>query len=434
MRAKRPYLFSLRWLAGVLRGATRASVWLRLLPALLVYGLGVFAIWSVPTQSYPTGGPSLVEALYYGLQLFTLDGANFYPVGGSVLGRGLMWFALFAAPAITASAVLEGFLVVRRALRSSESRISAMAAPVVVCGYGVHGRIVVEEAVALHHDVVVVDQALADVEQLIVGSRVVPVVAGDMTVPETLQKAGAARATHLWFCSGDPLMNLKGALIARRAVPPSRPLTRALIPMVDDDGVEALLVRCMGGAGLQTFQQFGGAAEQLIALNAVRTSLASFRADATASRIVVVGLGRFGRAVLHRLLQDAEAEPFPGRTLLTLVDARAVPQLVGLRERAETLGWSVEERLGIDAEMWAMDVAAAPPHLVLMCTDSDSLNLRCAAILVPLHQTATHADPPRVQVVMRMFNPLSEGVSELDHITMHSVAQLLRQKVRERLQ
>ena len=118
-----------------------------------------------------------------------------------------------------------------------------------------------------------------------------------------------------------------------------------------------------------------------------------------------------------------------------MVDARAVRrgQPVGYnatfraphasRDAAEA-GWTFTVSPHRDAEAWTADTLRTPPTLVFFCTDDDSLNLRCAALL-------REAGGEGIEIVLRMTNPLREGEQRLRGITVHSVAELLRAKLEQ---
>src|SRR5205823_1104596 len=100
-------------------------------------------------------------ALYHSLRFFTLDARGF-PTGPHRGLNGLFWFVLFGAPAITASALLDGFLYLRKQLLSPVVRVQGMREPVVVCGCGSHGRVLMDLLVAEGREVVAVDVDLPE--------------------------------------------------------------------------------------------------------------------------------------------------------------------------------------------------------------------------------------------------------------------------------
>lgn len=408
--------------------ASRPGFWARLLPAVAVYALTVYALATVPTLHGPEGLPA-AEAAYFALRFFAIDGDAFYPRSQSAAENALMWFVLFAAPAIAASAIFEVFLVFRRAVASPHTRAAAMERPVIVCGLGTHGRIVVEHAIANAREVVVIDLDVAESETMVVDGELVPVLRGDFMQPSVLRQAGAERAEMIWFCGGDPLTNLKGAVIARESVPPERPGTRALVPMVDDDLAEELLIECVGRRGIVEFRQFGTAACHLVNSARVRRTLARIAAG-TEGRVSIVGFGRFGRATL-RELGEAWSKLGNTRTLsVEVIDPTSAARIAAMTQRCAEQTLHLYAGDEIDGERWSSTARRNPPMLVFFCTADDSLNLRCAANLLERNGRAPTGRPTAdIEVVLRMTSPLHEGEQQVANITMHSVAALLRAEV-----
>ncbi|MCA9579638.1 MAG: NAD-binding protein [Polyangiales bacterium] len=410
---------------SVLAFATRRGFILRAVPLISLYALTVYALANVPTLAAPTGLPR-PQAVYYAFRFFALDGDGFFPRSTVPAENALMWFVLFADPALTAGAVFEVLLRFWRVVRSASARIAAMDAPVVVCGFGTHGRIVAEYAVRAGRDVVVVERAVADVDAMMVGGRSVPVIVGDMTSASVLRAAGVERAEAVWFTAGDPLINLKAAVVARESVPPDRPGTRALVPMVDDDLAESLLLECVGDRGIEAFRQFDSAAQRLLAQPAIAAALS--RCDAADTRVAIIGFGRFGRAVFRALLHAkgccAEDVPDGGARCIEVVDQHGTHREPYAREEAASAGWTFVASQHRDAEEWTASALTSPPTVAFFCTDNDSLNLRSAALL-------RQAGGAGIEVVLRMTNPLHEGEQRVSGVTVHSVAELLRAKLEE---
>jgi voltage-gated potassium channel Kch len=404
--------------------AGRRGFWARLIPLVTLYALTVYALVNVPTLTAPQGLPRS-QALYYAFRFFALDGEGFFPRSTVARENALMWLVLFADPALTVGAVFEVLLRFWRVVQSASARIAAMDAPVLVCGFGAHGRIVAEYAVRAGRDVVIVERDIADIDAMLVEGQQVPVIVGDMTSAAVLRAAGAERAEAIWFTAGDPLINLKAAVVARESVPPERPGTRALVPMVDDDLAEGLLVQCVGDRGIEAFRQFDSAAEHLVQLPAVAAMLA--RCGEADTRVAIVGFGRFGRAVFRALLAAPGCAQWSGEATdrrLEVVDRHGTLRAPRAAEDAAAAGWRFTESTHHDAEAWTAEAIHNPPTVAFFCTDDDSLNLRSAALL-------REAAAERIEVVLRMTNPLHEGAQCVPGVTVHSVAELLRAKLEE---
>ncbi len=419
----RPRPLWLRRAATTLAFLGSLGFWARLGPALGLYALTVWALVNVPTVAAPAGLP-VAEAAYYAFRFFALDGDGFFPRSDETSENALMWFVLFAAPALTASALFELFLVVRRAVASPEARAEAIERPVVVCGFGTHGRIVAEQALRNGREVVLVDLAAPESDVLVIEGHRVPLIAGSMLDPSTLRAAGADRAEMLFFCAGDPLTNLKAAVLARERVPPVRPGTRLLVPLVDDENAEDLVIECVGRQGIVEFRQFDSAARFLVSRPNVVAALRQ-AADDPRHAVAIVGFGRFGRALL-RAIGAVLPTPADRPALdVLLVDPNASARAPVHRMLAESNGIRLRVEDPSEAERWTAAHLESPPALAFFCTDNDSLNLRCAANLL----TGARNAGAHVEVVLRMTSPLREGAQRIAGVTMHSVAELLRADV-----
>jgi hypothetical protein len=264
------------------------------------------------------------------------------------------------------------------------------------------------------------------VHALHVHDQRVPVIRGDMVEPEILRQAGVDRASMVWFTAGDPILNLKAALIARDQLP--GPPGRRLIPMVDEDELATMILRCFGAHDIEPFPQFEAAAKALIGMPGVQEVLAEHCRKSPRARVAIVGFGRFGRAVARALLPhlcDMQVTEPPLPHMLEIIDRRAASRAEELVPALHGTGWEMKV-VCCDAEDWVTGVRHEPPRLTFFCMDDDVLNLRCAARLLSVEQP--------VSVVLRLFNPPGEGISPgPSTIFTWSVAALLRENVRAEL-
>lgn len=133
-----------------------------------------------------------------------------------------------AGAALTAvfTAIVTQYLLRAQFGAALEARRIPDAGHFVVCGLGNIGYRVVEELLASGHKVVVVEsnrdnRFLASVRRT--GAAVVP---GDATLPEVLKQARAATARAVVVTSGQDLVNLETALLARELNPAQRVVVR----------------------------------------------------------------------------------------------------------------------------------------------------------------------------------------------------------------
>src|SRR5688500_5298053 len=89
-------------------GISRRGIWLRAISPSLVFCAGYLALASgaaVSEREIPAGP---LPHIYYVISLFGLGGLDLgTPVGGPAWALALLWAVYFAAPLVTASAVLE---------------------------------------------------------------------------------------------------------------------------------------------------------------------------------------------------------------------------------------------------------------------------------------------------------------------------------------
>lgn len=367
--------------------AQRPATLLRAVPLLGVYGAAVWLLHRGPVGDPPLSWPM---ALYHALRYFTLDAIWLpnpeTPRGWMILG----WSVAFGAPAITAGVLIEGALALRRSLGGPELQARALRDHVIVCGYGAHGRAIASVAVARGLGCALVDREGDGSAR--VGERDLPLLVGDMADPELLEQAGIRRARAVYFATGDPLMNLGGALVASELLGEGH--GPRLFALVDDVEAERSLLDALTMRGARTIElidQFGAAAGQLLGsvLDDLRTCVGR-----AAPRVAILGFGRFGSALARELFERVTPDPGARCTpTLVLVDLKAGHRVVDLTVPKP---WKLEIAAQ-DVEQWVAETARRPPDFVFLTTSDDATNLRCAARL--------RRHGREVPVVLRMLNP-----------------------------
>lgn len=256
-------------------------------------GVGVSERASVALAYVPT-------QLYYTLGLFIFGGMDLgTPVGGPTFARVCLWFAYFAAPAITASAVIETVL---RLFGTDPLRISGRGAHIVIYGSGRLTYLYLQRlrALAPRIPVVVVGApgeagALEGLREAF-GARVLE---GDITSPALLARLRVSRAARVLLLGEDDFLNLEAAERILARCPDVAPQTvvhvsdlrflRALEPTV-------LARRCAIFNGLQI------AASHLVHAHV----LEHFERTDACDVVVLAGFGRFGQSVLDELQRRAK--------------------------------------------------------------------------------------------------------------------------------
>ena len=435
----------LRVLVGFVRGVRAYGPTSLILLALLALPLGTCAFLDEGrAQNAPC---SWHEALYFTLGLFTFQGNRFaYPQ------TSLLRFVYFLAPTISASALLGAFA---RALEERGALLlRRFRGHTVICGLGNLGATIAWDQHRRRLPYVCVERNAdaAEVENQR-GSGDGVVVIGDMTSAEVLRRARCHHARRVFLTSPSDVANLDAAFNVRRLArqdgerrPPTifahvfdaglseslegqlhtrdprdapiipfnsyRFAAKALIGILLRDhllgalrleGSEVALGRtawpAQGERSLEAADQGGPAslAEDRRRLLAAFELVRGDSATAALRRLVVVGMGRFGRSVTRELLDAASV---PARFLI--VDREA-----GQLDASDTFTPDEVSRfetyVGDANQLAARErIHAFAPDAVIICTDNDLGNLRLA---VDLRRR-------KVRTITRMFD--IEASVELD--------------------
>jgi Trk K+ transport system NAD-binding subunit len=370
------------WLAKQIRA--RAGVLLTGLTVVTVVG-GVLAFQA---EGRHRGDPmSAAEALYSTLGLFAFAGNRYgFP-------RTLPLVAVyFLAPYITASALLEAAFQMLSARNSI--LLTGMRGHTVVCGAGSLGVVLAQEHDRARTPTVLVN---VDIPETIGGTSAL-VVVGDMKRQATLRSARAETAGRVYLTAGDDLVNLEVATrLARQFRNAPRHVGPAIFCHIADAALRDTLLGPDGPGRVNYFNSYRLAAKALVArmfaagwLPALHVAgdggeehflvarggafaLSAHPPGDAPELVVVVGLGRFGRAVAEQL-----AELLPARTRLRVVDSgdaavEATRQRLRLRPDVDV------HRADVNDTRWRADLEEKGKRaLVFLCTDQDRENLRVA--------------------------------------------------------
>lgn len=415
--------------------------------AVFVYLLAVWAHTSVTTR---TGPPlALAESLYVSLQLFVLQPYGLPRPHSGEPGWAL-WLALFLAPGVVAAAAVESISLLHSRFVSGARAIARMRKHIIVCGLGDHGKAVVRSARMAGREVVGIEAAAQD-EWLSLANERIPVVRGDMAVPDVLKRAGVKHAAEVWFASGDAIRNLNAALVAAKCAELEGQTSLKLIPMIDRGDDEAFVLRCFAydfpstisvrpsdagtkragrfidsvqrpqsGPTIRLFDQYAAAAEELVNKSASsHTETSSLDAP-----VVVIGYGRFGRAVATRLREHPLWKAHP----VVVVDRREDHGAAAMLElRLEPPRDAIVAKYG---EAWLAEYEGPPMAGIFLCADDDVGNLRCATLVRRKMQKASP-----ILTILRMV-AVSEGHDGFgrhfpgDHAWVFNLFDLLRKDLR----
>lgn len=389
----------------------RPFVW-RGLAFALVVGAGLAGLLlgvEVSERDLTAAGPA--AKAYYVLGLFVLGGLDIgTPVGGPVFGRVLLWIAYFAAPVITASAVIEALL---RLVRPLARRLRTLDGHVVVGGAGqlssVYARKLRERSP--RRTLVVVEQnpnhpALAEFRE---GVRAV-VLVGDITDDAVLERLRLPRAHRVLLLTGDDFANLDAAARVLALAPG---LAGRIVVHVSNLGFMRETAGSRVARECEVFNGHEFAATKLVEDHLV----ARFHDTPDLDLVVLAGFGRFGQTVL-RHLQDQAAGRFGH---VVIVDERAsahsrdFAQEPGFRD---DYGRTVIDGDVLDSGVWdrVQAVVEAEGHapVVVLGTGVDGTNVQVALRVRRQH--------PDAYVIARSFrsSPFSaEIVAEAGAHPLH---------------
>ncbi len=348
-------------------------------------------------------GAHLGVKLYYTLGLFVLGGLDLgTPIAGPPLAQGLLWFAYFAAPALTATAVVEGIL---RAVDPERWRLRRLRDHVVIGGCGRLAMIYLAclRARQPHVPIVVVEarpeHPLLPAARQTYGARVV---IGDVSTSAVLSTLRVEHARRVLMLTGNDFANLDAAAKIL-ATTPGR--GDRFVVHVGDLRLGRLMKRTKVASECVIFNIYQAAAEHLVLTELHPHFLRTEFRDV----LVLAGFGRLGQTVLAELQErapDALAE-------VLLMDLDAEERAM---EFAEEVGFSGQYRhRAISGDMDALatwqqleqshDFSAGAPVFVL-ATGDDSLNVRIALRMAQRY--------PNALVLARTYFP-STFAAEVSH-------------------
>jgi Trk K+ transport system NAD-binding subunit len=357
---------------------------------------------------------------YYTVGLFVLGGLDLgVPLGGPTYARALLWFAYFAAPAITASAVIEGVL---RAIRPRHWALRRMSGHIVIAGCG---KVTMQYLARLRANhptkpvVVVETQAnrpnLDEVRDVYDAF----IVTGDINSDLLLSSLRLDHADRVLLLTGDDFANLDSAARILQIAPN---LGQRIVVHVADLHFMRLVHHTHVADEVTIFNTHQIAAQHLVTSQLV----AHFHHTEPLDTIVIAGFGRFGQTVLDQLQRLADGKF--DRVALIDIDCTKRSQIF-----EEQVGFSGDyEHDTIDGdlrdpELWrrlesTYRFSDSEPAFVIG-SGEDGINLHTALWLKSKY--------PRAFVVARSFrtSPFALDVSRKGGFRMFSVADLVSQSI-----
>ena len=280
--------------------------WFRWRGALLVavFCCGLVALLMGVDVSDRPGLPDepILTKVYYSLGLFVLGGMDLgVPRDGPPVARTLLWVAYFAAPAITASALIEG---VMRAVNPEAWLLRRLSDHVVIAGCGKLGMLYLARLRESDETCSVVMVDLNPDANTVEEAREVhgaQVLAGDVTSPAVLRALNTSRARRVMLLTGDDVANLDAAATIATIAPEVAPRT---VVHVSDLTMKRVAHRTSTAKRCETFNT-----HQIAAQHVVETKLlARFEGTEARDTLVLGGFGRFGQTVLDELQKAASGK------------------------------------------------------------------------------------------------------------------------------
>jgi Trk K+ transport system NAD-binding subunit len=391
-----------------------------LLALVFVAGFAGFAMGGVVAQRPTIADDPITAKLYYTLGLFVLAGIDLgMPCGGPAIARALLWFALFAAPAVTAGALTEGVL---RVLRADVWALRNLRSHVVLAGCGKlsmlyltrlrekrpHVRVVIVEKRADHENI-----ALARAR----GARVV---VGDITEDTILESVRVDRAARVLLLTGDDFANLDAATKIL-AMAPS--VGSKVVVHVGDLRFAKALESSRVATECVLFNSHQVAASHLVESVLVPHFAKTPGCDA----LVLGGFGRFGQTVLDELQRRKE---HCVRTVV-IIDAHATRAFAEFGQLCS--GEAKGERVVIDGDITdprvlerAQHACATHEPAFILGSNDDGANVRTAVSLARAW--------PEALVVARGFgtSTFAREIARDRRFTILGVGELLADSIPDR--
>jgi hypothetical protein len=358
----------------------------------------------------------IAESAYYALGLFVLGGLDLgTPVGGPSYGRVLLWTAYFAAPLITASALIEA---AARIISPLTLRIRPLSDHVVLGGAGRLTMLYVKKLRERdrRRTIVVVERtpnhpSLAELRS----SYRALILNGDITSDETLRRLRLKRAQRVMLLTGDDFANLDSAAKIVKLAPG---LSDRVVVHVADLGFMRDTAESSVARACEIFNGHEFAAIHLVQSHLVQR----FHGTPDRDLVILAGFGRFGQTVLDQLQQHAGGR-FGSVILIDGVasrNARFFDDQVGFEDGYDRL---VIDGDLLDAAIWARVGEAVEAHggdpVVIMGSGNDGTNLHAALLVRRRH--------PSAYVIVRSFraSPFTADIATESGLHAFSLAELI---------
>ncbi len=404
----------------------RVLVWFRWRGLFLIgvfgVGLGAFLVGVGVTDRVSVVDAGIATKIYYTMGLFVLGGLDLgVPEGGPWWGRWMLWWVYFAAPAVTASAVVEGVV---RVMNPQVWKLRRIREHVVLAGCGSLTMLYLERLRKTHPQV-----SVLIVESVVGGAFVdearvryqAQVFHGDITSAVTFEMIHVERAERVMLLTGDDFANLEAATKLLEMWPQ---LAGKVVVHVSDIALNRTLRATNVMAGCEVFNFHEQAAAHLVETHLLK----HFKHTQHRDQVILAGFGRFGQTVLSRL-QDHAIQCFNRVIVVDLVPERARQMF------AEHVGFKagyacefIEGDMG-DPGVWnkvqdLLDTHRSQPVYILG-SDNDHVNLHVALWLS--NKFGSLPEDKRPYMVVRSFknSNFAEKLAKAKGFEVESVASLV---------
>ena len=353
----------------------RARPGWRWLAALLLFAFAMIGQSLGVELSERPGETGWLTRAYYSLGLFVVGGLDLgMPMGGSALGRAMLWLAYFGAPLLTASAVIEAVL---RVLTPERWQLRRLRDHIVIAGDGRLPHYYLQVLRQHNPDIPVVlvtdSPDSTDVRELASSFNVI-VIAGEIESQHLLRRLRISRARKILLFGSNDYQSFEAAarMIERR-------------PAVAD----RIVLHCHNLRFLRAMQQTA-LVNQITSFNVYHLAAAGlvqeqlllhFRKTEARDVVVLAGFGRFGQTILEELQKHAAGEV----ATVAVIDTDAERRMLVVAEQDRIGGGYEREVMEGDIanpEVWfrlaeKVDLAQGEPVIVLG-TGNTAQNLRTA--------------------------------------------------------
>ncbi|MBE9539276.1 MAG: NAD-binding protein [Proteobacteria bacterium] len=262
--------------------------------AMLAFTMGVSV-----TEMPEVVDSGILAKAYFSLSLFVLGGTDLgMPVGGTAIGRGMLWLAYFGSPVLAASTLISALL---RALSPQSWYLRRLKDHIIVVGDGEMAlsylRVLRTHNSKIQVVVVCSDQDAIRADELRQNFGAVTVI-GDVTHEFFLHQLRVERARKILLLDNNSMRSYEAASI--------------LISMVPEIGQKIVIhcgnlrfMRAMENTRVthscQTFNTYHLAATGLVRSHMVHR----FQETRDKDIVILAGFGRFGQTILEELQRNA---------------------------------------------------------------------------------------------------------------------------------